>query len=103
MHERIYRVCPSSILSYISRLPANSNPPSLNPLACLPGGDLRLVNMKGYGVDAYLSLRRLEGGEWQEGLAEQGTQPYEVSSHFDYSSGSEGRTGDPGPPGAAPI
>lgn len=26
----------------------------------------------------------------------------EVSSHFEYS-GSEGRVGDPGPPGAAPI
>lgn len=30
------------------------------------GGELRLVNMPGYGVDAYLTLARLGDSEWQE-------------------------------------
>ena len=31
----------------------------------LSGGDLKLVSMAGYGVDAYLSIQHLEG-DWQE-------------------------------------
>ena len=44
------------------------------------GGDLRLISMPGYGVDAFLSLRRLEetpgagSGEWLE-LDEEMLQP----------------------------
>ncbi len=30
------------------------------------GGDLRLVNLPGYGVDAYLSLPKLDAASWQE-------------------------------------
>lgn len=33
-----------------------------------PGGDLALVNLPGYGVDAFLTLRRLDRGGWQEQL-----------------------------------
>lgn len=35
------------------------------------GGDLTLVNLPGYGADAYLALRRL-GDEWEETLHEDG-------------------------------
>lgn len=31
------------------------------------GGNLELVNLPGYGVDAFLNLRHLEDWEWQEG------------------------------------
>lgn len=34
------------------------------------GGDLRLVNMPGYGVDAFMTLKRLEDAEWEESRAE---------------------------------
>ncbi|KAL4853660.1 [3-methyl-2-oxobutanoate dehydrogenase [lipoamide]] kinase [Chlorella vulgaris] len=34
------------------------------------GGDLRLVNMPGYGVDSFLTLKRLEDAEWEESRAE---------------------------------
>lgn len=34
------------------------------------GGDLRLVSMEGYGVDAYLTIQHLEG-DWREVEAEQ--------------------------------
>ncbi len=33
------------------------------------GGRLQLVSMPGYGIDAYLNLKRLEG-DWQEQHAE---------------------------------
>ncbi|KAF8071299.1 hypothetical protein HT031_001382 [Scenedesmus sp. PABB004] len=32
------------------------------------GGDLQLVNLPGYGVDAFLTLRRLDSGAWSEQL-----------------------------------
>lgn len=32
---------------------------------CLAGGDLRLISMPGYGVDAFLTIQHLEG-EWEE-------------------------------------
>lgn len=32
-------------------------------------GDLKLVSMPGFGVDAYLTIKRLEGSEWQEPVA----------------------------------
>lgn len=38
------------------------------------GGDLKLVSMPGYGVNAYLDLRRLEGYDWQEMHADAGVQ-----------------------------
>jgi hypothetical protein len=31
------------------------------------GGELQLVNLPGYGVDAYLSLPKLDDASWQEG------------------------------------
>jgi [3-methyl-2-oxobutanoate dehydrogenase (acetyl-transferring)] kinase len=34
------------------------------------GGDLHLVNMPGYGVDAFMNLKRLEDAEWEESRAE---------------------------------
>jgi [3-methyl-2-oxobutanoate dehydrogenase (acetyl-transferring)] kinase len=34
------------------------------------GGDLRLVNMPGYGVDAFLSVAHLEEGAWSEPACE---------------------------------
>ena len=46
-------------------------------LATLPGGDLQLVSMPGYGVDAFLSLQHLEG-DWQEPLAEHQSAPFEA-------------------------
>jgi hypothetical protein len=30
------------------------------------GGDLQLVNLPGYGVDAFLTLRRLDTAGWHE-------------------------------------
>jgi len=33
-----------------------------------PGGDLCLVNLPGYGVDAFLTLRRLDTAGWREQL-----------------------------------
>jgi hypothetical protein len=35
-------------------------------LLLLLGGDLELVNLPGYGLDAYLTLRRLDNGGWHE-------------------------------------
>lgn len=32
------------------------------------GGDLCLVNLSGYGVDAFLTLRRLDTAGWREQL-----------------------------------
>lgn len=29
-------------------------------------GDLKLVSMPGFGVDAYLTIKRLEGSDWRE-------------------------------------
>lgn len=46
-------------------------------LATSPGGDLQLVSMPGYGVDAFLSLQHLEG-DWQEPLAEHQSAPFEA-------------------------
>ena len=40
-----------------------------------PGGDLQLVSMPGYGVDAFLSLQHLEG-DWHEPLAERQSAPF---------------------------
>ena len=40
-----------------------------------PGGDLQLVSMPGYGVDAFLSLQHLEG-DWHEPLAEHQSAPF---------------------------
>ena len=34
------------------------------------GGDLRLVNMRGYGVDAFLSVAHLADGGWSEPACE---------------------------------
>ncbi|GFR41707.1 hypothetical protein Agub_g2457 [Astrephomene gubernaculifera] len=39
------------------------------------GGDLRLQTIPGYGVDAYLTLRRLEEHEWREEVEEPGMLP----------------------------
>ena len=36
---------------------------------CCAGGHLQLVSMPGYGTDAFLNLKRLEG-DWQEDHAE---------------------------------
>lgn len=47
-----------------------------NPTPLL-GGDLQLVSMPGYGVDAFLSLQHLEG-DWQEPLAEHQSAPFEA-------------------------
>jgi hypothetical protein len=33
---------------------------------CSAGGDLQLVNLPGYGVDAFLTLRRLDTAGWHE-------------------------------------
>lgn len=40
------------------------------PAVLLPhaGGDLCLVNLPGYGVDAFLTLRRLDTAGWREQL-----------------------------------
>ena len=38
-------------------------------LVCYAGGHLQLVSMPGYGIDAYLNLKRLEG-DWHEDQAE---------------------------------
>jgi hypothetical protein len=35
------------------------------------GGNLSLISMPGYGVDAYLNLRHLEDANWEEHHAEQ--------------------------------
>lgn len=35
------------------------------------GGELKLVSMPGYGVDAYLHIKRLENYSWEEQHAEQ--------------------------------
>jgi hypothetical protein len=32
------------------------------------GGDLELHNIPGYGVDAYLTLRRLDSADWAESV-----------------------------------
>lgn len=32
------------------------------------GGDLKLMNIPGYGVDAYLFLKKLGDQEWQEDI-----------------------------------
>ncbi|KAL4447906.1 hypothetical protein ABPG75_005125 [Micractinium tetrahymenae] len=42
------------------------------------GGDLRLVNMPGYGVDSFLTLKRLEDAEWEESRAELQTGPLQT-------------------------
>lgn len=41
-----------------------ARPPCLLALVSHAGGDLRLVNMPGYGVDAFLTLQRLNQ-DWQ--------------------------------------
>ena len=38
-------------------------------VVCIAGGRLQLVSMPGYGTDAFLNLKRLEG-DWQEQQAE---------------------------------
>jgi len=41
--------------------------PIISFLPTLTGGDLRVVSMPGYGVDAFLSLKRLEDNvSWRE-------------------------------------
>jgi hypothetical protein len=50
--------------------PHSCFPPSLS----LVGGDLSLVNMSGYGVDAFLSLQRLDQ-DWQEVPSDSGVEP----------------------------
>lgn len=40
----------------------------LLPCVCATGGDLCLVNLPGYGVDAFLTLRRLDTAGWREQL-----------------------------------
>lgn len=52
-------------------------PCQLHSCKTLPGGDLQLVSMPGYGVDAFLSLQHLEG-DWQEPLAEHQSAPFEA-------------------------
>lgn len=42
------------------------------------GGNLRLVNMPGYGVDSFLTLKRLEDAEWEESRAELQTGPLQT-------------------------
>ncbi|KAK9845511.1 hypothetical protein WJX81_008336 [Elliptochloris bilobata] len=44
------------------------------------GGDLQLVSMPGYGVDAFLTLQHLEG-DWHEPLAEHQSAPFEPEPH----------------------
>nr|AAV41811.1 pyruvate dehydrogenase kinase-like protein [Chlamydomonas incerta] len=45
------------------------------------GGDLRLQTIPGYGVDAYLTLRRLEEHEWEEHVDEPGTLPINMAPY----------------------
>ncbi|KAL4442411.1 hypothetical protein ABPG77_004995 [Micractinium sp. CCAP 211/92] len=42
------------------------------------GGNLRLVNMPGYGVDSFLTLKRLEDAVWEESRAELQTGPLQT-------------------------
>lgn len=44
------------------------------------GGDLQLVSVPGYGVDAYLNLKRLEGC-WQEAHVEESSSAVEAVRH----------------------
>lgn len=37
------------------------------------GGELTLVNLPHYGVDAYVTLRALDGWHWEEGAAAHAT------------------------------
>lgn len=39
-------------------------------LCILPGGDLELITMPGYGMDAYLKLKKLEDRDWMESADE---------------------------------
>ncbi|PNW81573.1 hypothetical protein CHLRE_06g252300v5 [Chlamydomonas reinhardtii] len=45
------------------------------------GGDLRLQTIPGYGVDAYLTLRRLEEHEWEEHVDEPSTLPINMAPY----------------------
>ena len=47
---------------------------SADSLESFAGGDLRLVSMPGYGVDAYLSIQYLEG-PWEESRVEPQADP----------------------------
>ena len=46
----------------------------------IAGGYLQLVSMPGYGIDAYLNLKRLEG-DWQERHAEPAAPLLGVQDH----------------------
>lgn len=49
------------------------------PVALPAGGDLRLQSIPGYGVDAHLTLRKLEEHEWQERVDEPTSLPLSMA------------------------
>jgi hypothetical protein len=49
-----------------TRSPTHARTP--RPPSGQPGGDLCLINLPGYGVDAFLTLRRLDTSGWREQL-----------------------------------
>ena len=66
--------CPTWWRRLLCRHSHSMQPRSADPLVMFAGGDLRLVSMPGYGVDAYLSIQYLEG-QWEESRVEPQTDP----------------------------